>query len=219
MMYKYSRFISVWCSTHHSIQDFAKYYVFPIQPRCSGSQDEELWSIGVGTSVRHTHLVWTHTQFSISCTMSSPILSAFILMFLVDELILQKVPHIPLYWALHQKTEIQTCVCSPSLLLNASVWSSHLQKLFHRCCDLHRRKECGHFHVAKKSVKVIQNFFTSLSFFLNVLSLVCEWSKNWSAWPLNTDFCTWQLCMINRRCACRSVSVEKNSFWNTLRGI
>ncbi len=34
------------------------------------------------------------------------------------------------------KTETQTCVCSPSLLLNASVWSFHLQKLFRRCCDL-----------------------------------------------------------------------------------
>ena len=173
----------MWCSTHHPIQDFAKYYVFPIKPRCSGSQDEELWSIGVGTSVRHTHLVWTHTQFSISCTMSSPILSGFILRFLVNELIVQKVSKKTFHTFniflrtecyFKKKTEIQTCVCSPSLLLNASVWSSHLQKLFHRCCDLHRRKECDHFHVAKKSVKVLQNFFTSLSFFLNVLSLVCE---------------------------------------------
>lgn len=29
-------------STHHSVQDFAKNNVFPVQPRRFGSQDEEL---------------------------------------------------------------------------------------------------------------------------------------------------------------------------------
>ena len=157
-IYSCSRFMeSVWGSTHHPVQDFAKYHVLPIQPRCSGSQDEELWSIGVRTSVRHTHLVWTHTHDS---PFHAPCHHQFCLLLykgiwstswsskkLKRSLKnIPHIPHIPLHWVLCQKTEIQTCVCSPSLLLNASVWSSHLQKLFHRCCDLHRKKECGHFH-------------------------------------------------------------------------
>lgn len=50
-----------WGSTHHPVQDFAKNHVLPVQPRCFGSQDEELRPVGVRTGVRHAHLVHEHT--------------------------------------------------------------------------------------------------------------------------------------------------------------
>lgn len=56
-------YIDVKCScgsTHHPIKDFAKHYMFSIQPWCLGSQDKELGPVGVWTSVGHAHLVGSH---------------------------------------------------------------------------------------------------------------------------------------------------------------
>lgn len=53
-------------STHHPVQHFAENHVFTVQPRRFSSQDEELWSVGVRTSVRHTHLVHTQKNVSLS---------------------------------------------------------------------------------------------------------------------------------------------------------
>lgn len=71
-------FVDLWkCfggSTHHPVQDFAKNHVFPVQPRRSGSQDEELRPVGVRTGVRHAHLVHDHTY-------SSPLMQNVVIIF------------------------------------------------------------------------------------------------------------------------------------------